>query len=44
MSKHLIIENHLRKIPQSSSKVKAHLFCLIHKAVSRQAGLEITES
>lgn len=44
MSKHLIIENHLQKIPGSSSKVKAYLFCLIHKTASRQAGWEVTES
>lgn len=44
MSKHLIIENHLQKIPRSSSKVKAYLFCLVHKAASRQAGWEIIES
>lgn len=35
MSKHLIIENHLQKIPGSSSKVKAYLFCLIYKTASR---------
>lgn len=31
MSKHLIVENHLQKILQSSSKVKAYLFRLMHK-------------
>lgn len=37
MSKHLIIENHLQKIPWSSSKVKAYLFCFITQN-SQQAG------
>lgn len=44
MSKHLIIENHLQKIPWSCSKVKAYLFCFKRKIASRQAGWEMTES
>lgn len=40
MSTHLIIENHLQKIPRSSSKVKAYLFCFIHKTASKQARWE----
>lgn len=44
MSKHLIVENHLQKILQSSSKVKAYLFRLMHKTASRQPGWEVIVS